>query len=594
MKNFKVANKIFILCFALIAIFSVTIGFTYLQLQDSMYSAKQAEIQHTVDGVWGVIDYYASLEKSGVMTREQAQKEAREAIKHTRFAGGNYFWIQDTTPTMIMHPIKPQLDGKNLSGITDPHGKALFVEVAKVARDSGGGFVRYAWAKPGFDKPVDKVSFAKLQPDWNWIVGAGLYLDDIQAELHNVLYKIITTVIIVIILSIVVVILGARGVSRPLNKTVEMLKNLEAGRLSMRLNLNRRDEIGQMADSMDTFADSLQNDVIAALKKLAQGDLTFEVTAHGPDDELRNTMNQLGHELNDMMSQILIASDEIASAAAQVADTSQSLSQGATEQAASMEEISASLHQTSSQTSHNAENAKLANQLSEENKTMAERGSKHMGSMVEAMEDINASSQDISKIIKTIDEIAFQTNLLALNAAVEAARAGQHGKGFAVVAEEVRNLAARSAKAAAETAELIEGSVHKTANGSEIARNTAEALEKIVTGVGKVTELIGEITAASNEQAEGIAQTNEGIAQIDAVTQQNTASAEESAAAAEELSGQAAQLRHMLQRFTLRQNFTRMSAAPAAAASAPVASSAGDVPPTQPQIALDDDGWGKS
>ncbi len=594
MKNFKVANKIFILSFALIAVFSVTIGLTYLQLQDSMYSAKQEEIQHTVDGVWGVIDYYASLEKSGVMTREQAQKEAREAVKHTRFAGGNYFWIQDTTPTMIMHPIKPQLDGKNLSGITDPHGKALFMEMVKVARDSGGGFVRYAWAKPGFDKPVDKVSFVKLQPDWNWIVGAGLYLDDIQTELYGVLYKIIITVIIVIILSIVVVTLGARGVSRPLNKTVEMLKNLEAGRLSMRLNLNRRDEIGQMADSMDSFADSLQHDVIAALKKLAQGDLTFEVTAHGPDDELRNTINQLGHELNEMMAQILTASDEIASAAAQVADTSQSLSQGATEQAASMEEISASLHQSSSQTNHNAENAKLANQLSEENKIMAEQGSQHMGSMVEAMEDINASSQDISKIIKTIDEIAFQTNLLALNAAVEAARAGQHGKGFAVVAEEVRNLAARSAKAAAETADLIDGSVQKTANGSEIARNTAEALEKIVTGVGKVTELISEITVASNEQAEGIAQTNEGIAQIDAVTQQNTASAEESAAAAEELSGQAAQLRHMLQRFTLRQNFTRMSAAPAAAASAPVASSAGDVPPAQPQIALDDDGWGKS
>lgn len=352
----------------------------------------------------------------------------------------------------------------------------------------------------------------------------------------------------------VIAVLISRSLTGPMRQTVDMLEELEKGHLDNRLNLSRKDEIGDMAESMDRFADSLQGEVVNSLEMLANGDLTFNVSPRDEQDVLRGSLKKLGADLNNIMGQILTSGNEISSAASQVADSSQSLSQGATEQAASLEEISASLNETSSQISLTAENSAKANRLANQTKEAAENGSGQMQTMVSAMAEINEAGQNISKIIKTIDEIAFQTNLLALNAAVEAARAGQHGKGFAVVAEEVRNLAARSAKAAAETAELIEGSVEKTENGSVIAIKTSEALQDIVSGVGQVTELVAEIAAASTEQAEGVSEINQGIAQIDTVTQQNTANSEESAAAAEEMSGQAAQLRQMLQHFTLLQS----------------------------------------
>ena len=389
--------------------------------------------------------------------------------------------------------------------------------------------------------------------------------------------------IIALAIGLALSLLITRSLTAPMRKAVSMIDDMEQGHLDVRLRMDRKDEIGQMAETMDRFADSLQNEVVASLKKLAHGDLTFDISPRGERDEIRGSLLKLGDDMNRMIGQIQTASDQIASGSVQVSDSAQSLSQGATESAASLEEISSSMNVISSQTNQSAENAGQANSLAGDAAQAAAVGSERMSEMIGAMSQINDAGQNISKIIKVIDEIAFQTNLLALNAAVEAARAGQHGKGFAVVAEEVRNLAARSAKAAAETAKLIEGSVEKANNGTHIAERTAESLEEIVAAINKVDDLLSEIASASKEQASGVSQVNIGLQQIDQVIQQSTANAEESAATSEELSGQAAELKNQLAHFTLKGPVAAgASFSPAAALPKPISQPAGWGTSSQP------------
>lgn len=335
-----------------------------------------------------------------------------------------------------------------------------------------------------------------------------------QKDYNNNSFIMVCIILVGIVFSIILGLLIATIISKPINQLLKAANRIADGDLDVSLNNNTKDEVGELAVAFRKMADNL----------------------------------------NEVMTNINTASEQVASGSRQVSDSSMALSQGATEQASSVEQLTASLEEISVQTNQNAENANQANSLAETAKGNAIQGNIQMKDMLKAMDEINDSSNNISKIIKVIDEIAFQTNILALNAAVEAARAGQHGKGFAVVAEEVRNLAARSANAAKETTEMIEGSIKKVEGGTKLANQTADALNKIVEDVTRVANLVGDIAIASNEQASGIAQVNQGVMQVSEVIQSNSSTSEESAAASEELSSQAEMLKDQVARFKLRKS----------------------------------------
>ena len=343
-----------------------------------------------------------------------------------------------------------------------------------------------------------------------------------------------------------------KDIRTSLGDVIKVSQALAKGDVSVDVKVYGKDEFSEVMHEMAIMAQHTKEQAHIA-RKLSECDLTVEVTPHSEKDILGVALKKLVEGNNATIRNIKESAVQVATGSEQVATASNALAQGTTEQASAIEQISASIVEIAEKTRVNASDANEANNLVMETKEDAIRGNAQMKEMIHAMDEINESSENISKIIKVIDDIAFQTNILALNAAVEAARAGSHGKGFAVVAEEVRNLAGKSASAASETAEMIEDSIRKVENGARLAQETAVALKNIVDAVDNIVNLVDGIATASNEQATAIAQIDQAVSQVAQVVQTNSATSEQCAAASDELANQVGLVKELISKYRLKE-----------------------------------------
>ncbi len=477
---------------------------------------RQSSVRQTVEIAHGLVAHFQDQVSKGKLGEAEAKQQALAAIKALRYSGSEYFWINDMQPKMVMHSVKPELDGKDLSENKDPTGKHLFVEFVNTVKANGAGFVYYLWPKPGSDQPVPKVSYVKGFAPWGWVIGSGVYIDNVDAAL------------------------------------AQRVRIFSAGAVLL-------------AALLATFAWFIARSLVAQLggephyatqvaRRLSQGDLSVEIALKpGDQSSLLHAIKLVRDGFAGIVGNVRRGSESVATASSEIASGNLDLSQRTEGQAAALQQTAASMEELAATVKQNAENAKHANQLAQSASNVAIKGGEVVGQVVVTMQGINDSSKKISDIIGVIDGIAFQTNILALNAAVEAARAGEQGRGFAVVASEVRILAGRSADAAKEIKSLISDSVQRVEQGKSMVDQAGVTMTEVVGSIRQVTDIMGEISAASTEQSHGVAQIGQAVTQMDTATQRNAALVEESAAAADGLKQQAQQLVQLVSKFKLAQ-----------------------------------------
>jgi methyl-accepting chemotaxis protein len=514
--KWTLGRKICALFLVVFALFAAQEAFYVLPtFKQQLFERRQAENRAVVEVAFGVLEHFAALEQSGRASRTEAQAAAKETIRKLRFADQNYFWINDLEPRMVMHPTKPELDGKPLGDLKDASGKPYFVAFAEVAKQSGQGFVEYDFMKPQTGKVVPKISYVKLFPAWGWVLGSGVYLDDVAAEGWKMAFLLGTGLLVALVLAIVGIRQLIRGINASVREVHAGIDEVVKGRLTHRFKALGQDELASMAGNLNDLVIRLQED-FRGIRKAS------ESTAAGATQ-----LDSTSHEQ-------LKASEEVANGA-------QMLKRSMEDNGVNIEQARSSLGQTVVHIGQAASQLEHAVQAAEAGRGAGEESSR-------AMLEIESVADQIVKAVQVIQGIARQTNLLSLNAAIEAAKAGTQGKGFAVVAEEVRKLAERSGAAARDIAVMIEQTHQAVGRGQETVQRTVETLGSIQAGVSELSRTMTSIQTATEEESRAIEQIRHQMKEEDLQAERNASAATELSASAEQVASTAQELAEISRR----------------------------------------------
>lgn len=525
LRNLPIKQRLWLLAGTSIAML-VLLGASMLhQLDSELHQSKEEKTQHVVQAAFGVLQHYQRLETAGTLSREEAQSQAIATLRELRYDGSEYFWINDLRPTMIMHPINAKLNGQDLSGLKDPDGKYLFNDMVDVAKRQGGGIVAYRWPKPGMDQPVPKISYVQLFAPWGWILGSGVYVDDMAAEFQSRALKAGAVAIAIAAVLAVLIALIVRSIVGPLRHAARAMAEIASGDgdLTRSLHVQGRDEIAALSKDFNGFVDTLRTVVrqtLGAAKELDASAGSLSTNAHGAlqltrrqcerMDQVATAVQQVSHAIGDV-------AQSAENAAAEVRNAEQRATEGSRDIQLSLEQVEAL--------------------------------SRTIGKAVDVIQTLARESEQIGGVLEVIRAIAEQTNLLALNAAIEAARAGEQGRGFAVVADEVRLLAQRTQQSTAEIQAMIErlqanasSAVNVIHESNEATRTTrtrshevGKSLEGIVASLQIVNGLNASIASATLEQAHVVEDIDRSVTEAATLSAQAAASAEGANDASEQL-----------------------------------------------------------